>query len=266
MKYANKPIIIGAVHLPYYGINNPKQSISEIENYVLENVRVHVDNGINMLYLQDENLNLGPARPETIALMASLGKMVKTEFPRMKLGMIMQAHDGIGPVAAATMAGADFVRIKVFAGTMYKAEGVRNGVGIDAVQYRTLLNSSIKIFADVYDREGIPMPGVPITMAAGWAERIGADSLIFTGHSYDETMEYLNIVDKMEIGKPILVGGSVNENNIYEILDHCDGAIVSSSLMLDKRTEGSHLRWDPEKIKRFVDRVQNYKRDEICMI
>lgn len=260
MKYADKPIIIGAVHLPYYGVNNPKQSISEIENYVLENVRVHVENGIDMLYLQDENLNLGSARPETIALMAALGKMVKMEFPKMKLGMIMQSHDGIAPIAAATMAGADFVRIKVFAGTMYKAEGIRNGVGIDAVQYRTVLNSPVKIFADVYDREGIPMQKVPITMAAGWAERIGADSLILTGHNHDETMEYLDSVGKMELGKPILVGGSVNENNIYEILDHCDGAVVSSSLMLDKKTEGSLLRWDSEKIKRFVDKVKNYKK------
>lgn len=261
MRYAEKPIIIGAVHLPYYGRNNPSQSVAGLEEYVMTNVRVHIENGIDTLYLQDENLNLGPAQPEAIAIMAALGKMVKSEFPKMKLGMIMQSHDGIAPIAAATAAGADFVRIKVFAGTMYKAEGIRQGVGQTAVQYRTMLNSSVKICADVHDREGIPMPGVPISMAIGWADRAGADAFILTGHDYKETLRYLEEAEKMELGKPALVGGSVNEGNIYEILDRCEGAVVSSSLMLDEPIPGSLLHWDAEKIKRFVDKVANYRKE-----
>lgn len=46
MKNSEKPVIIGAVHLPYYGRNNPAKSIAEIEEYVMTNVKVHVDNGI----------------------------------------------------------------------------------------------------------------------------------------------------------------------------------------------------------------------------
>ena len=65
----------------------------------------------------------------------------------------------------------------------------------------------------------------------------------------------------MELGKPALVGGSVNEGNIYEILDHCEGAVVSSSLMLDEPIPGSLLHWDAEKIKRFVDKVANYRKE-----
>lgn len=261
MKNTKEPIIIGAVHLPYYGRNNPAQSISELEEYVVTNIGVHVNNGINTVYIQDENLNLGPALPETIAVMAALGKTVRHEFPAMKLGMIMQSHDGIAPIAAATAAGADFVRIKVFAGTMYKAEGIREGVGQTAVQYRTMLNSNVKIFADVHDREGIPMPGVPVSMAIGWADRAGADAFILTGHSYQETLQYLREAEKMELKKPVLVGGSVNENNIYEILDHCEGAVVSSSLMLDEEIPGSLLHWDAEKIKRFMDKVSKYRKE-----
>ena len=46
MRYVDKPVIIGAVHLPYYGRNNPTQSVSELEEYVMTNVGVHVKNGI----------------------------------------------------------------------------------------------------------------------------------------------------------------------------------------------------------------------------
>lgn len=259
MKNAKTPIIIGAVHLPYYGRNNPGQSIAWLEEYVMQNIRVHVENGIDTVYIQDENLNPGQAYPETIALMAVLGKLVKTEFPDMKLGMIMQAHDGIAPMASATVAGADFVRIKVFAGTMYKAEGIREGVGETAVQYRTMLNSGVQIYADIHDREGIPMPQVPVDMAIGWADRIGADAFILTGHTYQETLQYLEQAEKMNLKKPVLVGGSVNETNIFEILDHCEGAVVSSSLMLDEPASGGLLHWDAEKIKRFMDKVRNYR-------
>lgn len=260
MKNVDNPVIMGAVHLPYYGRNNPMQSIAELEEYVMVNVKTHYDNGFDMVYIQDENLNTREAYPETIALMAALGKMVKSEFPDKKLGMILQAVDGVATIAAATMGGYDFVRIKVFAGSMYKAEGIRQGVGIDAVNYRKQINSEVQIYADVHDREGIPMSGVPIDMAIDWASHIGADGIILTGHDYQETLDYLDAAEKLELGKPVIVGGSVNENNIYEILDHADGAVVSSSLMLDEDIPGNLLHWDGEKIKRFMEKVNNYKK------
>lgn len=260
MKHAQEPIIIGAVHLPYYGRNNPVQSYRELEEYTLINVRAFADNGINTVYIQDENLNPGLAYPETIALLSSLGRLLKTEIKNLKLGFIIQAHDGTAPIAVATVTGADFVRIKVFAGNMYKAEGLQTGVGIEAVNYRTMLQSNVKIIADVYDREGMPMPDVPIDMAIGWADRFGADGFILTGHSYESTIEYLKTADKMNLKKPVLVGGSVKEDNIYEILDHCDGAVVSSSLMLEPALSDSYLHWDVEKIKRFSEKVRNYKK------
>ena len=142
---------------------------------------------------------------------------------------------------------------------IFKAEGIRRGVGETAMQYKSILHSNVKILADVHDREGIPMPGVPIEMAIDWAANTGADALILTGHNYDETLTFIKTAEQMDLNKPVLVGGSVNENNIYEILDHCEGAVVSSSLMLDEVEEGSLLKWDAEKIKRFADKVAAYK-------
>ncbi len=40
---------------------------------------------------------------------------------------------------------------------------------------------------------------------------LGADAFILTGHDYQETLRYLEEAEKMELGKPVLVGGSVNE-------------------------------------------------------
>jgi predicted TIM-barrel enzyme len=180
MSNLRKPLIVGAVHLPYYGRNNPKQSIWELEDYALQNVGVFFENGIDTVYIQDENLNLGAAYPETISVLSAIGKSLKIEYPELKLGFIVQAHDGVAPIAAATACGADFVRIKVFVGSMQKAEGIREGVGIEAVNYRTSIGSDVKILADIFDREGIPIPGIPLDMALGWADRAGADCFVLT--------------------------------------------------------------------------------------
>lgn len=258
MKNTEKPIIIGAVHLPYYGRNNPSRSIDEIEEYILTNVHVFYDNGIPKVYIQDENLNEGIAEPETIALMSSLGRLIRTEMPKIELGIIIQSHDGTAPIAIAHACGASFVRIKVFSGAMLKSEGIRNGVGVEAVKYRTQINSSVKIYADVHDREGFPMLDVPIANVAGWAAHTGADGLILTGKTYAQTLEYLNRVNAADIGKPLIVGGSVNSENIHEILTYADGAVVSTSLMLEGEIPKSQLHWDAEKVKKFAERVSEF--------
>lgn len=259
MEKRKKPIIVGAVHLPYYGRFAPAQSIAEIEEYALLNVRTFVENGIQSVYIQDENLWNRKATCETVSLMASLGRLLKREIPDLDLGIIIQAHDGVAPLAIAKACGASFVRIKVFVGAMLKAEGMINGCANEAVQYRTEIGAdNVKIFADVHDRMGYPMQSVPIEEAAGWAVNAGADTLILTGKTFRESLELNDRVCSKGIGTPHIIGGSVTEKNIVEVLEHCDGAVVSSSLMLDKPKDSAPLlRWDAEKIRSFMDIVEN---------
>ena len=50
----------------------------------------------------------------------------------------------------------------------------------------------------------------------------------------------------------VLCGGNANEANIMEILNYCDGAIVSSCLKNAEKTA-----WDENKIKRFVEHARS---------
>ena len=249
------PLIVGAVHLPRYGRANPRVSMAQLEDHVLTNCAVFVENGIDTLYLQDENPSSGRASEETLAVMAALGRLVKRECPRLHLGIIVEAHDGTAPLAIAHACGADFVRIKVFAGAMLKYPGVQEGCGIEAVNYRTALGADVAIFADVHDRTGLPLVDVPLGMAAGWVSNIGADALILTGMSYAQSLDFVAQGRKAVRSKPILIGGSVTFDNIQEVLRHADGAVVSTSLMLD--TPQGSLRWDGAKIRRFMDLVHS---------
>jgi predicted TIM-barrel enzyme len=248
-----KPLIIGAVHLPFYGRCNPATSMAQLEEYVIANCRVFFDNGIDTLYIQDENMSPGKATEETIAVTAALGRLVKREIPSLRLGIIVEAHDGAAPIAVAHACGADFVRIKVFAGAMLKSTGVQQACGIEAVQYRTAIGANIAILADCHDRTGHPLAPVPIGIVTDWACRIGADAIILTGMCYMESLDFLVIGRSIAGNRPLLIGGGVTANNIREVLQHADGAVVSRSLMLDKKDENSDVHWDADKIRRFMD-------------
>jgi len=250
----SKPMIIGALHLPLYGRSNPGVSMAELEHYLLANCKVFYENGLRTLYIQDENLSQKEASAETIATVSALGRLVKREYPDLSLGVIVEAHDPIAPIAIAKACGADFVRIKVFAGAMVKGPGIQTGCGIQAVQYRERIGAKeVKIFADAHDRTGFPLTDIPITQVANWVSSAGADGIILTGFTYAQSLAYADACRDSVHGKPRLIGGSVTPDNIRETLKHFDGAVVSTSLMLDKEIPGNPLRWDGEKIKRFMD-------------
>ncbi|MDX9863943.1 MAG: BtpA/SgcQ family protein [Anaerolineaceae bacterium] len=252
----NIPPIIAALHLPAL-LEGEKYSVAEIEDYMCQNLDVFQRGGIPAVILQDESRNKGLARIETVALMASLARLAKKEFPSLELGVIIESHDPYTPIAVARAAGLSFVRIKVFVGAMLKSSGVQEGCGIEAVDYRNKLGGNdIMILADVHDRTGFPLVDVPMEDAAKWASNTGADSLVLTGMTFNESLQILDNVRGKNLNKPLYIGGSVTIENVDLALDHADGAIVSSSL---KKTDARDeiVLWDIDLISRFMEKVRN---------
>ncbi len=86
--HATGPLVIAALHLPDFQ-RSPRPSVAWLEDYVLTNVRVFAEAGIPWVKLQDATRTAGPASPETLALMASLGRMIRREYPDLGLGIII---------------------------------------------------------------------------------------------------------------------------------------------------------------------------------
>jgi uncharacterized protein len=251
--FAKKPLVIAALHLPPFFSRND-YPMARLEEYVIRNVEVFVKGGIPAVKLQDETMSNSNARPETIALMSSLGSLIRHEFPALDLGIIIEAHDAIAPIAVAHACDASFVRIKVFVGAMLKSSGIQNGCGITAVDYRNKLGAEhIQILADVHDRTGFPMIDVSIENVSKWAVNTGADGIILTGMDYDQSIRYIKSVRASGVKRPILMGGSVTTENVSEVLSVADGVIVSSSLKKDQVETGNVIKWDLDKVYRFMD-------------
>jgi predicted TIM-barrel enzyme len=226
------------------------------EDFLLTNVRIFVDGGIRAIKVQDETRESGPATVHTVARMAALGAAFKREFPDVELGIILQAHDAVGPIAVADAAGASFVRLKVFVGAVVNAEGERRALGIEALDFRASLDrSDIRILADVHDRTSVPVPAVPHEKAALWAQSLGADALVMTGESFGDTLHRIEGARGAGVKRPILVGGGVDESNVREALRAADGVIVSTSLRRPDAASNDLVQWDQRAVDQLMARV-----------
>ncbi len=136
-------------------------------------------------------------------------------------------------------------------------EGPRNGLAVAALAAREALGcTEIAVFADVFDRMSLPMVDIPPAQAASWAERLGADGLVLTGHSFADTPGRIAAARAIGVRRPILAGGSVTEDDVGDALAVADGAVVSTSLMVDDADPVALLRWDAGKVRRLMDRVR----------
>lgn len=247
------PPVIAALHLPDFVLLRHRP-MSWFEEYAIANARVFAEAGVPWIKLQDQTRTSGPAAPETLAMMAALGRLIRAEFPQLGLGIIVEAHDPDAALSVAHAAGAGFVRLKIFVGGAMTAEGPRYGLGAAAMSHRASLGRpDIAILADVHDRTARPLSDETQPFAAEWAAKAGADGLIVTGSSFPDTLSRIAAVREAVPGRPLLIGGGVSDANVAEALAASDGVIVSSALMRHDAAEDDLLRWDAERCLRFMD-------------
>lgn len=251
--FDRRPLVIAALHLPDLALN-PGVSMSELEDYVLGNCATFARAGIAAVKLQDETREPGRCRTSTVAVMAALGRLIRRENPELSLGIIVQAHDPVSPIAIAHATGADFVRLKIFVGSAMTSEGPKDALGVEATAYRASLGAGrVAILADVHDRTCVPIGGVPADRAALWAQSLGADALVITGADFSETLARIAAARAAGVKRPILIGGGVDADNAEQAFGHAQGAVVSTSMMRPGAGSLSPGRWDLGRCRAVVE-------------
>lgn len=250
------PIVIAALHVPDYA-QSRHLSVAWYEDYVVTNAKVFAAAGVPWIKLQDQTKTESDAAPDTLALTASLARLLRAEVPEVGLGIIVEAHDPKAAISIAHACGADFVRLKVFVGGAMTAQGPRHGLGARSLSYRAeLQRTDIAILADIHDRTAVPLSGESQPFAAEWAVKTGADGLVITGSAFEDTLDRIAAVRAHGIRRPILIGGSVTEANVGEALKNSDGVVVSSALMRKGAAKNDVLRWDTDLCRRFMDEAR----------
>jgi predicted TIM-barrel enzyme len=244
--------VIAALHLPD-PVVQPGLSKAFLEDYVLTNAAVFAKAGIPAVKLQDQTRAVGPASAATIARTAALGRLIRSEFPDLALGIIVQAHDAESPIAIAEACGASFVRLKVYVGAVMSSEGQKSALCVAARAYRQAAGAEgVAILADVHDRTSFPVGDVKQPQAAKWAVDMGADGLVITGSDFDDSLARIKALRTAGIKAPVLVGGGVNASNIRRALAEAAGVVVSTSIMRLGAAPNDPLKWDLEKSQRLM--------------
>jgi predicted TIM-barrel enzyme len=110
---------------------------------------------------------------------------------------------------------------------------------------------SVAIFADVASMHN-RTPAQEVQGAASDAVFFGAaDALIVAHRAVDDAVSLVDAV-RSRVGTPILIGGYANHENISELLEHADGAIVGGAFEETAREAGV----DVERVRSFMRRVR----------
>lgn len=230
------------------------QCLDEIIEYALAEARILSDCGFDAVIVQ----NMGDmpvrqqARPEVIAYFSILAKEIKSNFRDLLLGILIN-WDGVASLAVAHAANADFVRVEhVYTGAEVTSTGLFTAQCCEITDMKKRLNTTLPVFADVYEPHAVPLGAKPIEDAA-WEtiHEAFADGLFLSGKTFTESIEMIERVRTTVPDATIFLGGGATDENVLEILKHYDGVCVAKWIK-----NGSLMNpIDPERARRFIEKV-----------
>ena len=147
---------------------NRGERISFITEQALEETRILAECGVQSVILQ--NMGDMPIRqqstPEAIAYLSVVAQAIRRSFPALCLGVLVN-WDGVAALAVADAAGADFVRVEhLYTGAEVTSAGLLQGQCCEITALKRKLGTDIPVYADVWERHGIPLCPQPLDEAA----------------------------------------------------------------------------------------------------
>ncbi len=255
-------VIIGMVHfpaLPGFTLYDNKKGMDWVVARIRDDLHALQDGGIDAVMFCNENDRPYTLQADfaTVAAMARTIGELKSEI-RVPFGVDV-LWDPKAAIAVAKATGAQFIR-EIITGTFIADMGFWNTAVGEVYKYRKLLDATdVKIFFNICAEFASPLDRRPIEeVAKSVVFSSLADAILvsgpMTGRSPD--LETLKRVKAAVDDVPVLINTGVNLQNVDELLKVADGAIVGTSLKKDGIT------WnpvDPERVKRFMERVESLR-------
>ncbi len=169
------------------------------------------------------------------------------------VGINLLRNDAKGALAIASCVDAQFIRVNVLNGIMATDQGLIEGNAYDILRFRRELGSDVAILADVLVKHARPLGTPNLTTAVqDTIERGLADGVILSGWATGSppSLEDLELASAAAKGTPVFIGSGANWDNIGQLMQAADGAIVASSL---KRNGVITEPIDPIRVAQFIE-------------
>ena len=210
---------------------NKGEGIRSITEQALEETGILADCGVRTVILQ--NMGDMPVKqqssPEAVACLTVVGNAIRRDFPELSLGILVN-WDGVAALAVADAVGADFVRVEhLYTGAEETSAGILQGQCCEITALKRRLGSKIPVYADVWERHGIPICPQPLDEAA-WqcVHEAFADGLFLCGNSTAESIQMAEKVRGRLPKTPLYLGGGASGENVRELLRYYDGVCVAT--------------------------------------
>jgi membrane complex biogenesis BtpA family protein len=259
--FHKEKVIIASMYLPPLPGSPDYQkgtSLQQIIDYTHAELKALEDggmDGVNIGNQQDWPYQVGVG-PETPAL---ISKILCEAARGMNIPIgISIFWDDLAAIAIAKAVGAKFVR-GVFRGSYAGEMGLMNLNSANAIRFRKLIDAEdVRLMfmlrpilcksitnrdlrADVKD--------------AMWASKPDAFALCGPIPGESPTLEELKTVKEAGKPCPVIMNNGATPENIGEMLQCCDGAVVATHLRKDKKASNP---FDRDKVREFMDIVNKH--------
>lgn len=213
---------------------------------------IQIENQFDRPYLKE-----GQIGPETTAFLTATGNAIKQVCSQIPIGINIHLNGGIEAMAAAKACGAQWIRVFNLANGYISNSGYMDALGPELLRYRKALDAEeIMIFGDFQVKHG----SHAITADRSLVEKAldiqqcMATAAIITGSATGKTPDIESIRNvKKHLSIPLLIGSGMNRNNVEELWQEVDGAIIGSGF---KENGDLTKSIDKELVKRFMEKIK----------
>jgi membrane complex biogenesis BtpA family protein len=231
------------------------EPLSAIISSAVEEAALLADVGFTGVQLQNMgDMPSSPrAGPETVAQMTLAAVEIRRARPDLSLSIIVN-WDVAASIAVAEACGADFVRAEhTWIGATVNTWGITEASCHEALRFRSLIRSTMPVYADVREPHASPLVERPVEdLARASVHEAAAAGLFVTGSSVEESLEWIRRVRAAVPGVPVWLGGGATLDNVREVLQHVDGVVVASCLKHGDKANAI----DPRLARKFMAAVR----------
>ncbi len=252
-----KNIIIGALHFPpLLGYKDFPGFDIALEN-ALRDLDAFTKGGADAVIFEN-NYDLPHKIKVDSAVAASmtfLGEKLK-QASKIPLGISVLWNDYETALSIARILDLQFIRIPVFVDKVKTDYGIIQGDAEEVIRYRELIGvQDVALFTDIHVKHAELLSDYSIVESAQKAIATGSDALIITGKWTGDAPAMAELHNlRSQIDKfPLLIGSGLNKENIKDLFDYTNGAIVSTSV---KTGVGKSHKINVKSYKQRIDSVK----------
>jgi len=197
--------------------------------------------------------------PEIVASFTCVAREV-AKHAKVPVGLEVLLNDWRASLSIAKVIGARFVRLDFFIDRVRIAAGVVEPEPEAVLAFRKKIQAeSVALFTDIQVKYSeLLEPGKTLGFSAEQAIAAGSDGLIVSGKVTGEGPTLADLRETREAAGdvPVLVGSGTSPQNVRDLFQYADGAIVGTSL---KNSMDSHERIVAERVEQLMGVVREIR-------